>query len=218
MNKRIALVVTLLLMVGVIPAAASKVDFSSMVGQTVTLTVLPYSSGENNSSFYVGLTKGYLNGNPDDWFYMFCNDASDEINVPITYGVTVVGLELGPATNHLGLTLDLLRQQATLGLGFGTAPSGNAALDSQINELIWDYTGGTYAWDSSMTAMNAAMMASYQDRDYSGSFLLDPVSGLQSFMPVDNSAPEVPTMTLIGSSLVAISLLGRKRLQQRLVH
>ncbi len=115
------------LLTNVVLCQASPLDFASLVGQTVELTVEPYASGENNGSFYVGLTQGVIDGQT---FYMFCNDFQDEINVPTTYDVTVVSLTAISAFTGdpgLGLSLDNLQQQTTLGLNFGTKPSGKTS-------------------------------------------------------------------------------------------
>jgi len=131
------------LLTSVVLCQASPINFESLVGQTVALTVEPYASGENNGSYYVGLTQGVIDGQT---FYMFCNDFEDEITVPTTYDVTVVSL-LGSAftSDSLGLSLAQLQQQATLGLNFGTTPSGNNQADSDTQQAIWNYTGANYA-------------------------------------------------------------------------
>jgi len=194
---------------------ASLIDFDSLVGQTVSLTVEPYSSGESNGIYYVGLTEGYINNNPAQSFWMFCDDFFDQIKTPTTYDVTVVSLMNGDfAGDNLGLSLAQLQQQATLGLSFGAAPSGNSPADSDTQQAIWNYTGGNFTPDAGMLADTAAMQATYQTGNYAGSFLLETTSepGQQAFMPASSAtAPEPVSVVLLGSGLIAFGLFGRRR-------
>jgi hypothetical protein len=201
------------LLTNVVLCQASPLDFASLVGQTVSLTVEPYASGESNGSFFVGLTEGIIDGQT---FYMFCDDFQDDISVPTTYNVTVVSLAASAFTGDpgLGLSLDNLQQQTTLGLNFGTKPSGKTSADVDTQQAIWNYTGGTYAPDSGMVADTAAMQATYQARNYSGSYLLDVTAepGQQAFMPVNTAAtPEPVSLVLLGSGLLIFGLYGRRR-------
>jgi hypothetical protein len=196
---------------------ASTIDFAALVGQTVTLTVEPYSSGENNGISNVGLTEGYINNNPSESFWMFCDDAFDQIKTPATYDVTIVSLVNADfGGDNLGLSLAQLQQQATLGLNFGAAPSGNTAADEDTQQAIWNYTGGHFTPDAGMLADTAAMEKTYATGNYSGSFLLESTSepGEQAFMPVYSAAtPEPVSMLLLGSGLLVFGLFGRRRLR-----
>jgi hypothetical protein len=200
------------LLTNVVLCQASPLDFASLVGQTVSLTVEPYASGESNGSFFVGLTQGIIDGQT---FYMFCDDFSDEISVPTTYNVSVVSLLAGAFTgDQLGLSLAQLQQQATLGLNFGTKPSGNAPADSDTQQAIWNYSGANYTPDSGMLADLAIMNSTYQTNNYSGSYLLDITAkpGQQAFMPVASAAtPEPVSLMLLGSGLLVLGLYRRRR-------
>ena len=195
---------------------ASPINFASLVGDAVALTVEPYASGENNGSYYVGLTQGVIDGQT---FYMFCVDANDDISVPTTYNVTVVGLAAGVFTGDpgLGLSLTDLQQQATLGLNFGSTPSGNSQADADAQQAIWNYTGGSYPNDSGMLADISTMESTYQTNNYSGSYLLDITAepGQQAFM-TDPAAttPEPVSLVLLGSGLLIFGLYGRRRVSR----
>ncbi len=183
-------------------ANASSINFASLVGQTVPLTVEPYASGENNGAYYVGLTEGIINGQS---FLMYCVDFADEISVPITYNVTVEGLTASTFTgDHMGLTLSQLRQINTLGLNFGDSIPGVKQTNINSQELIWNYSGATYPLNADMTALRNSMLSSYSSRNYSNSFLLESGHGLQDFMPVDSKG----TVPEPGSLLISVWGLG----------
>jgi hypothetical protein len=204
------------LLANVVLCQAAPINFASLVGDIVSLTVEPYASGQDNGSFYVGLTEGIINGDAADPVWMFCNDAQNQITVPITYDVTVVSLLNSAFAGDpgLGLTLTQLQQQATLGLKFGSTPSGNLQAEIDAQQDIWNYTGGTYSNDRGMLADTSTMEAAYQTNDYSGSYLLNVTGepGQQAFMPVASSAtPEPVSVVLLGLGLLMFGLYGRRR-------
>src|ERR1700722_12780274 len=108
-----SLLYSFVLLTNIVICQASPINFASLVGDTVSLTVEPYASGQDNGSFYVGLTEGIINGDDADPIWMFCNDAQNLITTPITYNVTVVSLLNSAFTGDpgLGLTLTQLQQQ-----------------------------------------------------------------------------------------------------------
>jgi len=204
--------ILLFVLIAVPTVKADPIDLSLLVGQTVSLTVEPYSSGENDGQDYVGLTQLLINGQP---LWGFCADYGDNISVPSTYPVKVVGLMPWEFTgDSLGLSLDQLRQQAALGLNFGSSPSGDLQADIAAQHLIWNYTGGQFTSTSEMAMMDMEMFATYAGRDYSNSFFLDPLGGGQGFDPVDlptAPTPEPASFFLFGSGLGLFSFLAASR-------
>src|ERR1039458_6928826 len=92
---------------------ASPINFGSLVGQTVSLTVEPYASGENNGAYFVGLTAGYINNDPPQSVWIFCRVVFNQVKIPATYEVTVVSLVIDAFTgNSLGMILAQVQQQA----------------------------------------------------------------------------------------------------------
>ena len=192
------------------PAHADGLDPTPYVGQTIGMTVEPYASGESNGSYYVGLTQvdvaqnGVLSGSVE----AFCDDFTHEITVPATYTVTVQAVA-GNTT---------LEQEAYYGLMFGSNPSGDSARDSDIQELIWNFTAPAdqqYALNTEMQTLQGEMLSGYQSVNYSNSFYLNAGNNGQSFMTTDPSpVPEPSTLTTFGTGLFAVAGFARRRLRR----
>lgn len=190
------------------PAHADTLNLAPYVGQSVSMTVEPYASGENNGSFYVGLTQTNFsqNGSPLGSLEAFCDDFNHEITVPATYNVTVQAVA--------GNTIR--EQEAYYGMLFGSTPSGNKALDTDIQELIWNFSSpGRYALNAEMTSLQAQMLANYQSANYSGSFYMNAGNGGQSFMTTDPSpVPEPSTFALLGTGIFGLAGMARRKFFQ----
>jgi hypothetical protein len=95
---------------------------------------------------------------------------------------------------------------------FGSTPSGNAALDSDIQELIWNFSGANYALNGEMKILQGEMLAGYKTANYSGDIYLNAGDGGQSFMVTDPSpVPEPSTLATLGTGLLAAAGFTRRR-------
>lgn len=190
-------------------------------GSIFSLNVLPWSPGyENDGSYWVGLTEGYINGDASDPFYMYCVDFLGTISAPTEYNVQLVSLNPNLFTGDtMGLTLAQLQIQYLLGQDFGSTPSGNSVQDSDIQQDIWNFTGGTFTPDANM--MNLLSTAESEQAElavndpgfFDNAYLLDatvPGPGQQAFMPVGlpsavpvgDPSPEPSTFLLAGAGLL----------------
>jgi hypothetical protein len=192
------------LTVSAIPAHADGLNLAPFVGQTVSMTVEPYASGETNGSFFVGLTQvkigqgGAILGSTE----AFCDDFTHEISVPDTYSAVVTAVA-GNTT---------LEEEAYYGTMFGSTPSGNSTMDSDIQELIWDLSGAHYTLNTEMTALQSQMQNNYASANYSNDFYLNAGNGGQSFMVTDPSpVPEPSTLATFGTGLLAAAGFTRRR-------
>jgi hypothetical protein len=179
-------------------AHADGINLAAYTGQTVLMTVEPYASGENNGSFYVGLTQvnlATLGGASIGSLEGFCDDFNHDITTPDTYSEVVTAVA-GNTT---------MEEEAYYGLELGTKPSGNSALDTDLQELIWNFSSpGQFTLNSEMQTLQRQMQANYQNVDYSDSFYLNAGNGGQSFMTTDPSTvPEPVTLVMFGTGLLA---------------
>jgi hypothetical protein len=190
-------------------AHADTLNLAPYVGQTVSMTIEPYASGENNGSFYVGLTQANFSqhGSSLGSLEAFCDDFNHEISVPATYNVTVQAVA-GNTT---------LEQEAYYGMLFGSTPSGNTALDTDLQELIWDFSSpGQYALNNEMKTLQSQMLANYKSVNYSDSFYLNAGNGGQSFMATGDPSPvpEPSTLALLGTGIFGLAGVARRKYLQ----
>jgi PEP-CTERM motif len=192
------------LTISAIPAHANPLNLAPFVGQTVSMTVEPYASGETNGSFFVGLTQVKIGqgGTSLGSTEAFCDDFTHEISVPDTYSAVVTAVA-GNTT---------LEEEAYYGTMFGSTPSGNSTMDSDIQELIWDLSGAHYTLNTEMTALQSQMQNNYASANYSNDFYLNAGNGGQSFMVTDPSpVPEPSTLATFGTGLLAAAGFTRRR-------
>ncbi len=214
--RRLAYLLSLICLVTLMGSPASAhattLNLSPYVGQTVSMTVEPYAFGENNGSFYVGLTDVNIakNGIPLGSLEAFCDDFNHEISLPDTYSAVVTAVA-GNTT---------LEQEAYYGLLLGSSPSGNSTMDSDIQELIWNFSApGHFALNSEMSTLQAQMLANYQNVDYSDSFYLNAGNGGQSFMTtaVAFQFAEPSSLLLLGTGLLLTAWYARQQLRSPLM-
>jgi hypothetical protein len=187
-----------------ISARADGLNLAPLSGQTVAMTVEPYASGETNGSFYVGLT----DVNIKTWsttgsVEAFCDDFTHEISVPDTYSAVVTAVA-GNKTYE---------EEAYYGMLFGSTPSGNSTMDSDIQELIWNFSGASYALNGEMKILQTQMLNNYQSANYSNDFYLNAGNNGQSFMVTADPSPvpEPSTLATFGTGLLAAAGFTRRR-------
>jgi hypothetical protein len=126
-----------------------------LAADTISLTVFPYSPDyENDGSYYVGLTQGFLTDMNTDVtssnFWMYCVDFLGTIYPPTSYDVNIVSLQYSSFTGDpppgINLSLAQLQTDYLLGQDFGTSPGGSAteADDVDIQHAVWNFYGGDF--------------------------------------------------------------------------
>ena len=198
--------------------SASGLDFSALVGTGVhQLHVAPYASGENDGSYYVGLTFGWLDNDTTHQFEMFCVDFLGNISVPTSYNVLVDPLGSGYFSDNAGSSQANLQLMSALGDQFGITPSGNATADSDIQHDIWNLSGGNFTpATAGMAADLALATTALPSINFNTRYVLTlatPGQYGQEFMPALVAAPEPPAITTVagGAGLFLISLLVKRR-------
>ena len=210
-------------------AVADSINLSSVEGQTLYLTVLPYP-GENDGHFYIGPTGGWLSTTPDylatsiGWLLqIICHDSQDEINgLPQTVEVTVENLGGPSIPNNMGMTADEIREQAYIAaFFFGLSPSE----DITAQHAIWDLSGGINGvmyTSSDVTSLLAIAAISSKNTNY-------PYANAYTFRPVDPTiqtfmyappppVPEASSLVLFGTGLFVLAgiVYQRQRLHKQI--
>jgi hypothetical protein len=195
------------LSVSSLSAHADGLNLAPLVGQTVSMTVEPYASGETNGSFFVGLTQVNIAQGKTSLGSVeaFCDDFTHEISTPATYNAIVTAVA-GNTT---------LEEEAYYGTMFGSTPSGNATMDSDIQELIWNLSGASYSMNNEMKTLQTEMLSNYKSTNYSDDFYLNAGRGGQSFMvtadPDPSPVPEPSTLATFGTGLIAAAGFTRRK-------
>lgn len=191
-----------------LPAHADGTNLHDFFDESVHMTISPYASGENNGTYYVGLTtvtiSNVLHGPTS--FQAFCDDFAHQIIVPSTYTAYLVPI-----------TTDVMKQEAYYGMMMGK----NATLDTELQELIWNYTAPAneqFAMNDDMKHLQQEMLDYYKTIDYWNSWYLDAKGNGQSFMVVSSPVtiaptPEPPTLITLATGLFGIAGFIRRRIR-----
>jgi hypothetical protein len=188
-------------------AHADGINLSHYEGKTLTATIEPYASGENNGVDYVGLTQVNFSSGHSSLGSAegFCVDFNDTISTPATYSVTIESVA-GNTT---------LEQEAY----YGSLFNGNSVLDTDLQELIWNYTAPhneQFALNSEMLALQHQMLANYKSGNYSDDFYLDANGKGQSFVvdatPVSSPVPEPSSLALFGTGMLTFAGFVKRKI------